>query len=489
MLKQELRYLSLHGSEEANILILQEENQDMARKRLQQKGDLYKQAGWWKLRWREDQRRANGEVKYAWSKPVIIGPCTGTGRFTEKEARRMAWENFLSRLDQNMRTPQSIMTLREFVERRFLPEHVAVILKPAGRKHYDSMLPWVLDGVPVKRRSSKGSKKGEPLVEIPRVCGLGQMRLRDVEYSDVQKLVSEVITRGYSVQTAKHVRACVSAIFTHAEKKGWFSGRNPARFVELPEMTRRPARALSFEELQNLLYGLKRMARAMVLCASLTSMNIAEVCGLRWGRVNLTADTLVVDGELLPAYHIAVREQWYLKQWGTVKAKARRRNVPMPMLLVEALKDLYAGVGVDGDTRRGHGALESVREGCGKAQRRIPACLTAAHETGSNPARQQPNPQSPVFAGRQNRPVDAGAMLNRQVRKVCPGIGWHDLRRTFATLADEIGLTIGERQQLMGHAKAAQTLKYTHTPGKQAQMALERMAERVTSIGKGRKAG
>ena len=40
-----------------------QEGADMARKRLQQKGDLYKQGGWWKLRWREDQRKADGGVQ------------------------------------------------------------------------------------------------------------------------------------------------------------------------------------------------------------------------------------------------------------------------------------------------------------------------------------------------------------------------------------------------------------------------------------------
>jgi len=469
----------------------------MGRRKLQLKGDLYKQGGWWKLRWREDQRGADGMVKYAWSKPVMIGPCAGPGRFTQKEARRIAWENFLSRLDQNMRTPQSVMTVSPFVERRFVPEHVAVILKPAGRKHYATMLPWVLEGVPVKRRSFKGTKRGQPLPEIARVCGLGAMRLRDVEYGDVQKLVSEAVRRGYSIQTAKHVRNCVSAIFTHAEKKGWFSGRNPAHFVELPEMVRRPARALTFEELQDLLYRLKPMARAMVLCASLTSMNIAEVCGLRWGRVNLTAEPCIVDGESLPAYHVAVREQWYLRQWGTVKAAARRRNVPMPMLLVEALKELKRSPAVAGTTFYQHPAIYRPMAGSDRPDVRSVVRLrksvvnhgqpvpSDAHgsDAGGNLTNQGApgaGVESPVFAGRQNRPVDAGAMLKRQVQKVLPGIGFHDLRRTFATLADEIGMTIGERQQLMGHARAVQTLKYTRTPGKQAQAALERMGERVT---------
>src|SRR6266478_208074 len=121
----------------------------MARRRLQQKGDLYAQGGWWKLRWREDQIDRNGQLRRGWSKPVVIGPCDGPGAFTQKQARRQSWENFLSRLDQNNRTPQSIMTVRQFVERKFLPEHVAY-LKNAGKQHYESQLPFVLDGIPDK---------------------------------------------------------------------------------------------------------------------------------------------------------------------------------------------------------------------------------------------------------------------------------------------------------------------------------------------------
>lgn len=297
----------------------------MARRRLQQKGDLFKQGGWWKLRWKEDRRKADGSIEYAWSRAVWIGQSEGAGHLTEKQARRIAWDNFLSRLDQNMRTPQSIMTVAEFVERRFIPEHVAM-LKKAGRVHYGAMLAHALEGIPEKRRSTKGKKVGEELPEIRRRFGLGKERLRDVTYEQVQKLVSEAIQRGYSVQTAKHIKTCVSAIFTHAEKKGWFSGRNPAHFVELPEMTRRVPQALSFQELNGLLVELKPMARAMVLCASLTSMNIAEICGLKWDRVNLTALPLIVDGESVPPHHLAVREQWYRSEFGSVKAAARRRR-------------------------------------------------------------------------------------------------------------------------------------------------------------------
>ena len=77
---------------------------DMARRRLQQKGDLYQQGGWWKLRWREDQIDSDGKLRRSWSRPVCIGQAEGHNRLTQKEARRLAWDNFLSRLDQNTRT-------------------------------------------------------------------------------------------------------------------------------------------------------------------------------------------------------------------------------------------------------------------------------------------------------------------------------------------------------------------------------------------------
>ncbi len=493
---------------------------DMGRRRLQQKGELRKIGGWWRGRWHEDQIQPDGSVKYGWSRFRDVGPAAGENRMTRKEAERSFWENYLSRLDENMRTPQSILTVAQFVERRFIPENVMVKMKASGIGHYTTMLPFVLGGIPVERRSFKGTKKGQELPEIPRVLGIGGKRMRDVTHEDIQRLISEALRRKYSVQTARHIKTCVSAIYTFAEEIRWFSGRNPAKFVRLPEMTRKAVRVLSFDELKALLAILKPQARAMVLCASMTSMNIAEVCGLRWKRVNLTDEPIIVDGESLPAHSTAVREQWYKAAFGTVKAKSRRRNLPLPKLLVEALKDLYAGVGVDGDTRQSSNAgrtgtrpggdehpqavwdgdlpktisqtwVDPVaiagREGtCPVSSRKLTSGASCS-SAGSEPARQLPTPDDPVFAGREGKPRDQSAMLKRQVKPAAakigaPTLGWHDLRRTFATLADQLGMSMGERQALMGHARAAQTMAYTHTPTAQTLAALEKFGRKVSNV-------
>ena len=54
----------------------------------------------------------------------------------------------------------------------------------------------------------------------------------------------------------------------------------------------------------------------------------------------------------------------------------------------------------------------------------------------------------------------------------------------FATLADAEKISIGERKELMGHARAEQTLAYTHTPNEQARSVLEALSDKI-SAGRG----
>ena len=53
------------------------------------------------------------------------------------------------------------------------------------------------------------------------------------------------------------------------------------------------------------------------------------------------------------------------------------------------------------------------------------------------------------------------------------------MRRTFETLADQFGITMGERKALMGHSKASMTLWYNQTSTEQACGALEELAGKV----------
>ena len=60
-----------------------------------------------------------------------------------------------------------------------------------------------------------------------------------------------------------------------------------------------------------------------------------------------------------------------------------------------------------------------------------------------------------------------------------PWLSWHDLRRTFATLADQEKISIGERKTLMGHGRAEMTLPYTQVPTQQACEVLEALSDKI----------
>jgi integrase len=94
-------------------------------------------------------------------------------------------------------------------------------------------------------------------------------------------------------------------------------------------------------------------------------------------------------------------------------------------------------------------------------------------------------PDDPVFAPDNGRPLDNTNILKHRILPTAKALGitlrgWHDLRRSFATLADQLGMSIGERQTLMGHLDPRMTMRYTKTPTPQAIAALQKMSKAVT---------
>jgi hypothetical protein len=69
-------------------------------------------------------------------------------------------------------------------------------------------------------------------------------------------------------------------------------------------------------------------------------MNFAEMAGLVWRRVNLSAEPGTTDGESLPVHRLSVRQNYYAGEFGSVKAESRQRIVPLPMVVIDALQQI-----------------------------------------------------------------------------------------------------------------------------------------------------
>ncbi len=325
--------------------------------------------------------------------------------------------------------PSFDITVAEFVE-IFKREHIE-FLKPGGKVHYRTYLTNHV---------------------IP---ALGNKRLLEVTHDTVQELVRLKTEVGLSPQTVRHIRNVISGIFTHAIVKGLCRNLNPAKHVKLPEMRRvKPRHALSADEVWRLIDELTDPARTMVLLACLTGLGKAELLGLRWGRINLTEVDSTEDGEPLPAFSLAVRENFSTatNTFGSVKCRERERLVPLADVLVQALL--------------------AIKQDCP---------WTEAEDL--------------VFVSpRRGWPLQVHNLENRVIRPaaerrgVCSG--WHTYRRTFATLMDQEGWAMSDRTASMGHSGAGgarMTLLYTAKNLERRRAGVEKIARAVGHPAKGQK--
>jgi hypothetical protein len=191
----------LHGPEQPRAMLRVEPPHEpfgrinMARRRGQQKGYVHRQGNMWYLAYREDALDKNGNlIRIRRNRPIASAK-----EVTKREAQRMV-RQILNDVDEQAQRPQSLFTVQEFIDTRFVPD-VVWALKHAGQKHYDYVL-------------------GKHVVPA-----IGAKRLRDISNDDVQVLVRAKIESGYSVQTAVHIRNAISAVFIHAKLKRAFSAR------------------------------------------------------------------------------------------------------------------------------------------------------------------------------------------------------------------------------------------------------------------------
>ncbi len=231
------------------------------------------------------------------------------------------------------------MTLADFVESRFVPEYVAD-KRPSGRAHFYGILKHILSAERVDRafQASGRSARQKPSADWPYMDSIS---LSEISPDRVEDLIAKLVQRGYSIQTATHIRNVLRSIFAHAIKAGCFAGTNPASLVTLPAMARKSVHSLSMNQLTQLMMHLQNPEREIALISLFTEMRVAEICGLQWKYVNLSAARTRINGDWLPPMTIAVRKQSYRSQVTPVM-EHRKRNHRIPELLsyiLGALRD------------------------------------------------------------------------------------------------------------------------------------------------------
>lgn len=395
----------------------------MARRRGQRKGWVYRKGPSWLLQYREDVRNQAGDIARA-KFTRTIADAVGPQALTKKQAQRLAWDQFLSKLDKVSIHPQSMATVREFINNRFLPDYVSQ-LEPGGQAHYDTVLKHIL-----------------------RVGGAGiaDLRLRDVNLERVQRFFNDLrqrtYTRGksetqhhYSHQTLVHIRNVLSAIFGYAEDLNYFSDRLPTKGLRLGEGRRRARRALSEQQVRALLDALPTPYREMAITVGCHGMRIGELCGLTWKRVLWDEGVFEIVDSWDPTHG-----------YRPTKTKQSERKVPIVTPVLEILRAMFA-------TTKWNGPDDPVFPG--KTGRPI----------------DRSNAQTRYIA-----PAAKALGLD--------GVSWHYLRHTLATMAKDEGVDMGDRKLILGHGTDAMAIRYSHASIEKMRDPLERIAERLLKVDK-----
>ncbi len=391
----------------------------MDKDRLPQHGDVVQEDGFWKLRWRSNPALTPTHLNGAQRKPYWIGPATGPERLSEEEAQETAWNGVLAQLEKSSLAQASAMTVTDFVEQKFVPEHVTV-KSTSGRTHYQAILKHVITPEEVQRVFGVDAEQSKTRLKTAADWPyLGEVRLCDVRPEHVQRLVAAAMERGYSTQTVTHIRNVVSAIFSHAKRERCYMGENPASQVMLPGMTRKEAHSLTLAQARDVIQAMQYPEREMTLIAILTNLNVAEICGLQWKHVNLTDRSVDSDGEMVGPRTIAVRGQWYRGELSSVK-KGRRKNLPIPQVLLPILQRL---------SRR-------------------------ARYTG---------PEDFVLVSQAGTPVNQINIAARRLKLIgkelkMPWLSWHVFRRTHTTLVYEFGMQFQQQIASTVQAETRQSL-------------------------------
>ncbi len=254
----------------------------------------------------------------------------------------------------------------------------------------------------------------------------GRMRLSEIGAADVQMFLTEK-SRSVAPRTVLSLRNRLSKMFSVAVRWGYVQS-NPVKGAQVAELTDARKRvALTSKQFSALSQELAEPYRTMALLAVLSGMRSGEIFGLRWRYVDFE------EGSIL------VAETVYQGHSSMPKTRASNRKVFIPDLALEALK-----------------RLKSLGGG----------------------------PDDFVFCTSKGTPFNPNNVRNRILIPACrragiPLIGWHDLRRTFATWSNPTGESLKALQTQLGHTDSRLTLGVYTQPMPEAQQQLARKVESV----------
>lgn len=265
----------------------------------------------------------------------------------------------------------------------------------------------------------------EQYVRCHVVPNIGRLPLAKLGPDDLQALYTSRLKAGSAPRTVLHLHRVLHRALRQAERWG-FVARNVAALVDAPRAPRTEIQALTPDEARSLLRTAEgTRLEALYVLALVTGMRQGELLGLRWADLDTDAGVVSIRRTLQ-----RTRDGYEFLEPKTARS---RRTIEVEPRVVQLL-------------RKHRRAQNEERLRVGSAW--VDAGLVFTDEAGE-PLRGWDVTRSSF------RPLLRLAGL--------PGIRFHDLRHTAATIALSRGVHPKVVQEMLGHAAISVTLDtYSH---------------------------
>ena len=286
-------------------------------------------------------------------------------------------------------------------------------------------------------------------VNIKRVAPMiGAIKLQGLQPAHMQKMYADLLERGLSAQTVLHTHRVLREALNHAVKWGVLI-RNPADAVDPPRPEAKELQTWDGETIHAFLRAAKQGPFSDIYnLAVLTGMRRAELCGLRWERVDLDVARLSVAATLQRIVGKGLVQ-------GQPKTGRSRRVIALSESALKLLRDVRS--------------------------RQI------EHRLKAGPAWQE---TGYVFTQEDGSPIDADRVSRdfaRIVREASlPYMTLHGLRHTHATMLFSQGIHPKVVSERLGHSNIAITLDtYSHVLPDMQEAAAQAIDERLANQAQG----
>lgn len=244
---------------------------------------------------------------------------------------------------------------------------------------------------------------------VPRI---GQRRVRDLTADDVDKLMRDMATAGYSKHTMVRVHGELAQILRFAERRGKLM-RIVATLVDVPAGPKKRGRPLTVGQAKAVLEAAAGdQLEALYVTGLLMGLRPGELLALPWSGINWVTEGLRVSQSLKCEHNKLVI--------GDPKTLRSRRTLAMPQRVADVLKRHLDG-------------QDKERAAAGESWTETGLVFTATLGT-------------PIYPSTLRREF---AKLTRKA-----GIGhWHphELRHSAASLVSAAGVPIEQISDVLGH--------------------------------------